>query len=44
MGLCYEILKDAPKAREIYKKASDSYADTSAGKTAQKYLRLLNLN
>lgn len=40
-GLCYEALSQKQKAIELYQKVSTDFADTDAGKSAKKYLRLL---
>lgn len=40
MGLCYEAMNDITKAEEFYGKATTA-KDSSVGKSADKYLRLL---
>lgn len=40
-ALCYEALSQKQKAIELYQKVSTDFADTDAGKSAKKYLRLL---
>jgi predicted negative regulator of RcsB-dependent stress response len=39
-GLCQEKLGDKNKSQEIYKRLSQDFADTEAGKAAKRYLRL----
>lgn len=41
-GLCQEILGQKDKAAETYRKVSQDFSDTDAGKSAKTYLRLLN--
>ena len=42
MGLCYEALNDTAKAEQAYTKVKDQEKDSSIGKSADKYLRLLS--
>lgn len=39
-GLCHENLGDKTKAQETYRRLSQDFADTDAGKAAKRYLRL----
>lgn len=43
-GLCWNQLGDNAKATELFKKLAQDFADTDAGRSAKKYLRLLNAN
>lgn len=40
-GLCQESLGDKAKAQETYRKLSQDFADTDAGKAAKRFLRLV---
>lgn len=40
-GLCAESAGEMAKAEQLYREATETGADTEAGRTAQKYLRLL---
>ncbi len=42
-GICYENLKQNDKAIEMYKRASQEFADSSAGQTAKTLLRALEM-
>ena len=41
-ALCYEALSQKEKAVELYRKVSQDFADSDAGKSAKKYLRLIS--
>lgn len=43
LGLCYEKLDQADRAKEMYSRASAEFADSESGRTAKGYLRLLEL-
>lgn len=43
LGVIYEQKQEYDLARDMYRRASNEYADTQAGQTAKNYLRLLNL-
>jgi hypothetical protein len=43
MGLCFENLNDTAKAEEMYNKAKENKEDTTISKTAEKYLRSMQM-
>jgi predicted negative regulator of RcsB-dependent stress response len=43
MGLCYEAMNENSKAEEIYSKVKEQEKDSSVGRSADKYLRLLQV-
>lgn len=43
MGLCFEAMNEIPKAEEAYNKVKEQEKDSSIGRSAEKYLRLLQV-
>jgi hypothetical protein len=40
-GLCYETLKDLVRAEQMYTEAKNEDQESATGRSAEKYLRLL---